>query len=197
MKLLLLSDEEDPALWDYYRPERTEGIDLILSAGDLKAEYLSFLVTMTNKPLLYVRGNHDGGYDRHPPEGCESVEDRVAAVNGLRILGLGGSVRYSDSPCQYTEREMQRRIRRLGFALWRSRGMDILLTHAPMRGWGDADDPAHRGFACFQPLLDRWKPRYLIHGHVHKRYGVNLPRTLRYGETTIVNAALGRYVLEV
>ena len=67
MKILLVSDEEDKYLWDYYRPGRLAGIDLILSAGDLKAEYLSFLVTMANRPLLYVPGNHDGDYARRPP----------------------------------------------------------------------------------------------------------------------------------
>ncbi len=198
MRLLLLSDEEDKSLWDFYQPERLAGIDMILSAGDLKAEYLSFLVTMANRPLLYVRGNHDGDYVRRPPEGCECVEDRIAVVNGLRILGLGGCLRYNQgASCQYTEREMQRRIRHLWLALHRHGGIDILLTHAPARGLGDAEDLAHRGFAAFLPLLDRWKPRYLIHGHVHKRYGVNLPRTLQYGDTTIINAAVGRYVLDI
>ena len=113
MRVLIVSDEEDPYLWDYYRPGVLDGIDLILSAGDLRAEYLSFLVTMAGCPLLYVHGNHDGGYLKAPPEGCECVEDRIATVGGLRILGLGGSVRYSGGPFQYTERQMRRRIRRL------------------------------------------------------------------------------------
>ena len=197
MRLLLLSDEEDPSLWDYYRPEKLDGIDMILSAGDLKADYLSFLVTMANRPLLYVRGNHDGDYARLPPEGCQCVEDRIAVVNNLRILGLGGSLRYNNSGCQFTEQQMRRRIRRLWLTLRIHHGVDIVLTHAPVRGYGDGDDPAHRGFEAFLPLLKRWQPRYLVHGHVHRRYGVNLPRTLQCGSTTIINAALGRYVLEI
>ena len=50
MKLLLLSDKESPYLWDYYQPGRLDGIDLILSCGDLKSNYLSFLVTMGRAP---------------------------------------------------------------------------------------------------------------------------------------------------
>ena len=73
MKILLVSDEECLYLWDYYRPGRLDGIDLILSCGDLNAEYLSFLVTMGRAPVLYVHGNHDGGYDKHPPEGCTYI----------------------------------------------------------------------------------------------------------------------------
>ena len=69
MRILTVSDEECPALWDHYAPGRLDGYDLILSAGDLKADYLSFLVTMAHAPLLYVHGNHDEGYSRRPPEG--------------------------------------------------------------------------------------------------------------------------------
>lgn len=197
MKLLLLADEEDKALWDFYQPGRLDGVDMILSAGDLKAEYLSFLVTMANRPLVYVHGNHDGDYDRRPPEGCDSAEDRIVKVNGIRILGLGGCLRYNAGKAyHYTEQEMARRIRRLYFRLRRAGGVDIVLTHAPPRGIGDAEDPAHRGFEAFLKLMERWKPRYLIHGHVHKRYGVNLERFHTYEETTVVNAAVGRYILD-
>ena len=69
MKALLVSDAESRALWDYYRPERVEGVDVIISCGDLKKEYLEFLVTMTSKPVLYVPGNHDAGYVSDPPGG--------------------------------------------------------------------------------------------------------------------------------
>ena len=136
MKILLVSDEECLYLWDYYRPGRLDGIDLILSCGDLNAEYLSFLVTMGRAPVLYVHGNHDGGYDKHPPEGCTCIEDQVVCVGGLRILGLGGSPWYSGGPHQYTEREMERRIRRLRYRLYRTGGVDIVVTHAPARGYG-------------------------------------------------------------
>ncbi len=55
MKILFLADEECPYLWDYYQPGRLDGYDLIVSCGDLKPSYLSFLVTMSNKPVLYVQ----------------------------------------------------------------------------------------------------------------------------------------------
>lgn len=162
MKILLVSDEECLYLWDYYRPGRLDGIDLILSCGDLNAEYLSFLVTMGRAPVLYVHGNHDGGYDKHPPEGCTCIEDQVVCVGGLRILGLGGSPWYSGGPHQYTEREMERRIRRLRYRLYRTGGVDIVVTHAPARGYGDEDSRPHQGFAAFLPLLDKYAPQYLV-----------------------------------
>lgn len=195
MKILLLADTEDPALWDYYSPDRVKGYDLILAAGDLKAEYLTFLVTMSNLPVFYVHGNHNAAYDHYPPEGCECIDDRLVTYRGLRILGLGGSARYSREPYQYTEREMRRRIARLRFAVWKARGVDIVLTHCPPKGYGDADDYAHRGFEAFLPMLDRWKPKALVHGHVHMTYG-DIKRELPYGETRIINA-YQRYTLEI
>lgn len=195
MKILLLADIEDPALWDYFSPDRVKGYDLILAAGDLKAEYLTFLVTMSNLPVFYVHGNHNAAYDHYPPEGCECIDDRLVTYRGLRILGLGGSALYSREPYQYTEREMRRRIARLRFAVWKARGVDIVLTHCPPKGYGDADDYAHRGFEAFLPMLDRWKPKALVHGHVHMTYG-NIKRELPYGETRIINA-YQRYTLEI
>ena len=196
MKILLISDEESPSLWDYYQPEKLSGVDLILSCGDLKREYLEFLVTMTNRPLFYVHGNHDLGFIDAPPEGCECLDDRVVDVNGLRIIGLGGCMRYHPGPLQYTEAEMARRIRRLRRSLRRTQGVDVVIAHAPPKGLGDADDPAHRGFACFRDLIDKYKPRFFIHGHVHPRYGHRLPRSFSYGETTVFNA-VGWHILEI
>ena len=196
MKLLLLSDVESPYLWDYYRPGRLAEYDLMLSCGDLKASYLSFLVTMGRSRLLYVRGNHDANYRTNPPEGCECIEDKLVTVNGLRILGLGGSLWYNGGANQYTERQMRRRLWRAGWAVRRARGVDIVLTHAPPRGYGDAEDAAHRGFECFEDFLNKYEPKYLVHGHVHMNYGRNIPRVVQHGATQIVNA-WERFVLDV
>lgn len=196
MKLLLLSDAESSYLWDYYRPGRLSEYDLIISCGDLKASYLTFLVTMGRAPLLYVHGNHDTDYSRRPPEGCECIEDRLVTVNGLRILGLGGSLMYNGAPHQYTERQMRRRLWRAGWAIRRAGGVDVVVTHAPPRGYGDAEDLAHRGFECFGEFLEKYRPRYLVHGHVHMNYGRDVPRVVRRGATQIVNA-WERYVLEI
>lgn len=197
MKLLLIADEEDPYLWEHYEPERLKDIDLILSGGDLKGEYLSFLVTMGHAPVFYVHGNHDGRYYYKPPEGCVCIEDRVVTYQGLRILGLGGSALYNGGPHQYTERAMKWRLWKVLPQIWRAGGVDIVVTHAPVRGYGDLEDDAvHRGFEVFRTWIDRWKPKYWIHGHVHLCYGPNIPRMVQYGQTSIINAC-GHYVLEL
>lgn len=196
MKILLVADKESPYYWDYYQPDRLADIDLIISCGDLNSQYLSFLVTMGRARVLYVHGNHDRGYEKHPPEGCDCIEDQLLTVNGLRILGLGGCPVYSGGPHQYTERAMARRIGKLRFKLWRAGGVDMIVTHSPAKGYGDGQDYAHRGFECFLPLLDKYQPQYLVHGHVHLNYGAKMPRTLSRGNTTIINA-YERYILEL
>ena len=196
MKLLLISDREEPYLWDYYQPGRLAGYDLILSAGDLKPSYLRFLVTMANKPLLYVPGNHDVCYASDPPEGCDCIDGVFTVCKGLRILGLGGCLWYNGKPHQYTEKQMERRIRKLRRAVKKAGGVDIILTHAPPRGFGDGDDPAHRGFECFTRLMEEYRPKYFIHGHQHLNYKSFSERVLRHGETTVINAC-GRYELEI
>lgn len=187
MKILAISDEICNSFWDYYTPGKLKPYDLIISCGDLRPQYLSFLVTMGRAPLLYVHGNHDGRYEQEPPEGCDCIEDKLVTVNGLRILGLGGSIRYNTGPHQYTERQMEKRIRRLRYALWRSGGVDIVVTHAPLAGFGDGDDRCHQGFEAFGPLLDKYKPRYFLHGHMHPNYGTDFVRKRQYNETELIN----------
>lgn len=188
MKILAVSDQESKALWDYYREGCLRDYDLILSCGDLKAEYLSFLVTMGRCPVFYVHGNHDTSYSRKPPLGCDCIDGKVVSYGGVRILGLGGSRKYGGGEHQYSEKEMRKKIRRLRFALWRAGGVDLVVTHAPIAGVGDGEDIAHRGFEAFRELLDKYQPQYLIHGHMHLSYGQDRTRERKYGETTVINA---------
>lgn len=197
MRIMVLSDIADKALWDYLDRSLLEGVDLILSCGDLPAEYLSFLTCFTHAPILYVRGNHDDGYESRPPEGCVCVEDDIYVHEGVRVLGLGGSMRYRDGANMYSEREMRRRARRLWWKLRKHGGFDILLAHAPAYGVGDQQDLPHRGFKTYIALMDRWHPRYLVHGHVHPQYGaLTFARERIYGQTTVVNA-YKRYFIEL
>ena len=117
MKILALSDEECPALWDYYTPGRLKDYDLILACGDLKASYLSFIVTMARCPVLYVPGNHDSAYAENPPQGCDCIDCQYVVYNGVRILGLGGCRKYCPGPHQYTEGQMSRRIGKIKWLL--------------------------------------------------------------------------------
>lgn len=196
MKILFLADEEAKVYWDFFKKEDFEGVDLIVSCGDLKAEYLSFLATMVPVPVLYVHGNHDAKYDKKPPEGCICIDDCIYEFKGVRILGLGGSHRYKPGPYQFTEREMAKRVRKLFWKLKFKKGFDILVTHSPARGLHDAEDMCHMGFEVFNKLIEQYRPKYFVHGHVHLNYGRQFVREDMVGETHVVNA-YEKYMLEL
>ena len=195
MKILVIADVESRSLWDFWDKSKTDGIDLILSCGDLNAEYLTFLATMTTADVLYVHGNHDDSYLKKSPEGCICVDDKIINYNGIRIFGLGGSIRYGNGHFQYTEKEMKRRIKRRRLSLLKNSGFDILLTHSPARNLNDMEDYAHRGFECFNTLIEKYQPEFFIHGHVHQNYG-NFTRTQKIGETTVINA-FEKHIIEI
>lgn len=188
MKILAIADEESKSLWDYFDKSKLEGVDLILSCGDLNPNYLSFLATFSPAPVLYIHGNHDDKYQRTPPDGCIDIENQVYVHNGVRILGLGGSVRYKPGVHQYTQRQMNQRIRKMFFQIHRAHGIDILLTHAPALGINDGEDLPHQGFAGFRKIMDRHNPYLFLHGHVHMNYRAFQNRHTVHGNTNIINA---------
>ena len=190
MRILAISDEPSQKLWGSRCREALEGVDLILSAGDLPPSYLSFLTCFTSAPVIYVHGNHDDIYEKKPPEGCLCADGKILLIGGVRLLGLGGSFRYRpDCVNMYTEPEMQSRILNLRRKLRATGGFDILLTHAPIRGVGDEDHPSHRGFECFGPLLDRYRPAVMVHGHMHQAYTAFFQRERTYNGVPVINAS--------
>ena len=80
MKILALADMESKALWDYFDRDKIQDVDLILSCGDLKASYLSFLATMVKVPLLYVHGNHDTNYNRFPLKAASALKTLFSSI---------------------------------------------------------------------------------------------------------------------
>ena len=160
MRILAIADEESKALWDFYIPDRVKDVDVIVACGDLRAEYLEFLVTMTGIPLLYVPGNHDAKYLKNPP----------------------------------TEKEMTGKVRKANNQINKNGGFDILITHAPCKGYGDLDDLAHRGFNCFNELLYRIEPPLMFHGHVHNTYqNRRFVREMRHPSGTVIVNCVDKY----
>jgi predicted phosphodiesterase len=208
-KILAVADEVDESLYG----DKLETIkpDFLVSCGDLPFEYLEYLVSRANVPLLYVPGNHDPNLKpldttwlplqaEAPvpgPQGCENLDGRVIEVGGLRVAGLGGSLRYNRGANQYTQAQMQRRA--LSLELWirlkRVRGgrkLDVLIAHAPPFGVTEAEDAAHVGFIAFQRIIRNFHPVLPVHGHIHP-YGRTLPERQING-TRIVNAVPSRVI---
>ena len=196
MKILAIADKESKYYWDFYEQGKLDGIDLIISCGDLDPNYLSFLTTFTPAPVLYVHGNHDKHYDKTPPDGCISIEDDIYVHEGVRILGLGGCLQYNMGPYQYTQKEMIQRVRKCSWKIKKHKGFDILVTHAPALGLHDDEDLCHKGFDTFNKLVEKYHPKFFVHGHVHLNYGAKFQREDVVGETRVVNA-FEKYVIEI
>lgn len=196
MKILVLADEESKYFWDFYEEGRFDGIDLVISCGDLKPHYLSFIATYTKAPVLYIHGNHDECYIDTPPEGCVCIDDSIYVYKGVRILGLGGCMQYNYGVLQYTENQMMRRVLKLIPKLLFRRGFDILVTHAPAYQFNDGEDLPHTGFKIFRKLLDKCHPKYFLHGHMHLTYNHKLPRECKYNDYTTVINGYERYIFD-
>ena len=172
------------------------GIELILACGDLPPEYLSALRHRYDAPLLYVLGNHDIRYAESPPVGCLHIHRQIVKIGKLKITGFSGSRWYNGGVNQYTEKQMARFIRKMRFSLWRSRGIDLVITHAPPRFIHDAEDPCHRGFRVFLDFIEKYQPPYLIHGHIHTLFENDSERLTRVKSTSVINS-YGYHVLEI
>jgi Icc-related predicted phosphoesterase len=191
VKILCISDTVMPQMESAANLRRRySDIELVLSCGDMPAVYLEFITSVLNVPLFYVRGNHDEAYTESPPGG-ENLHKRVIDYNGLTFVGLEGSMQYNSGKIQYTEREMMNMVLSLGprlrYRRWRDGyGADVLVTHSPVRGIHDAEDRPHTGFKAMLRFLEWYRPRYMLHGHVHTYDRRKATRTT-YIDTQIIN----------
>jgi len=204
IRILCVADEVDLLVYSSHIGERFPDIDLVLSAGDLPDEYLEYIASMLNKPLISVAGNHDRNDE---PSDCwgglrfnDGNERRgnfgrlrfgIRKENGISVLGLPGCIRYNNGQNQYTDTWMTLRIirmlpRLLLRRLIRGRSVDIILAHSPPRGIHDGGDPAHVGFSAYRWLIRLARPYYFIHGHVHL-YDLQALREITYGDTSVIN----------
>lgn len=210
MKILCISDHEDRLIYSHVVKIRFGDVDLVLSSGDLNMEYYGYIVSSLNIPLLFVFGNHNlkrigdykRSYENHniyefkikPKQsfGSTYVGGKSKKVKGLIIAGLGGCMKYNDGINQYTEFEMFINILKLIPKLFLNKilfgkYLDILLTHAPPFGIHDEKDRCHRGFKVFLWFMRMFKPKYLIHGHIHL-YDLNRKRVTKYNNTYVINS---------
>ncbi len=169
---------------------RYNDIELIVSCGDMPAYYLEFMTSVLNVPLFYVRGNHDESYTERPPGG-EDLNNRVLKYKGLTFAGLEGSISYNRGNIQYSDSDMLMNVIRMAPKLWyrrwrKGRGLDILVAHSPPRGIHDLPDLTHTGFKSFLQFMDWYRPRYLVHGHVHTWDRRNIVET-DYSATHVMN----------
>lgn len=210
MKILCVADHRSPIVYSTGIKERFKEVDLVLGAGDLPMDYYGYIVSSLNKKLLFVFGNHNlKHYKRFNGTSSAQAFDPSSfqqhffgstfiggkifreKKTGLIIAGMGGSINYNNGENQYTDAKMYLKLFKLiPRLLWNKvfygRYLDIFLTHSPPKGYNDKEDPCHRGFKSFLWFLEKFKPQFLIHGHIHL-YDRNEPREVQFKETRIIN----------
>jgi Icc-related predicted phosphoesterase len=202
LKILAVTDQVVDSLHSPNVKKRFGDVDLIISCGDLPYGYLDFLMTVLGKPLYFVHGNHDKDYEYTEtgkrslgPQGAISLDMRgVKGPGGLILAGLEGSIRYDEAAGhQYTQEQMDRRATQLATRLLPNRlrygrYLDIFVAHSPPFGVGDGPDPAHIGFRAFNTLIEKFKPRLMLHGHQHRYYGpYGVAPSTQLGATRVIN----------
>jgi len=216
LKILCISDQVDTQVYSPRIKERFKDVDFILSAGDLPLDYLDFIISNLNKPLFFVFGNHHteelNNYKKRWDTplyqgikeylGCGAIYlgTKVKKDGDFIVAGFGGSMRYNNGPNQYTNFEMYMEIfkiipRLLWNRLVHGRFLDVLLTHAPPKGIHDKNDKCHNGFKSFLWFMKVFKPKYLVHGHIHL-YDLNDIRSTKWNNTTVVNA-FSHYIIDL
>ena len=162
----------DVHAWDsFHMPELSpDDYDVVLTLGDIQEETLDRIWWMGRGiPHQYgVPGNHDP----EDPAGLDNLHCRVVTVQGFRIGGFGGSLKYKEHPNHYTEREVAKRMKKMP-------PVDIFISHAPPRATSLKEDRIHRGFEAFDDYIVRCAPRYWLHGHLDEDY------TAQVGATTV------------
>jgi Icc-related predicted phosphoesterase len=128
--------------------------------------------------------------------GCTSVDRRLIILGGKKVVGFSGSRWYNGNINQYTEEQMGGFIRKLRFTLWRNKGLDVVLTHAPPRHIHDAEDLCHRGFRSFRGFIDKYRPRHFLHGHIHALFHSEEERRTSLDSTQVINC-YGYHLLEI
>lgn len=229
MKILIVSDQIDPFIYNYAIKDLFKDVECVLCAGDLPMDYIDFIVSTLNKPTYFIFGNHNlkeyNYYHAYLPKdrqtsateyhscgaiyaGFKVITDKTIKWTNpknnkqtpLLIAGVSGSRDYNHGLNQFTETQMKFKLlkmvpRLLLNKLIYGRYIDIFLTHATPRHVHDHEDNCHKGFKCFNKFIKRFKPTYMVHGHIHL-YDPNEPRISVYENSIIVNA-YGHYVIDI
>ena len=179
LKILTVGDKETNLIKTSGIKQRFGDVDFVISCGDLSYYYLEYIVSMLDIPLYFVRGNHARKVEysmegnRTRPWGADDLHRRcIRSSSGVLLAGIEGSIRYSDSPFQYTQGEMWQMVFELipKFLINRvryGRYLDIFVSHAPMWGVHDKDDLPHTGIKAFRWLVTVFQPLLHLHGHIH------------------------------
>jgi Icc-related predicted phosphoesterase len=185
MRILVVSDihGSDKAMDEIRRKVKACTPDILVVCGDIthfgpSSQAREFLDSV-NIPTLAVPGNCD------PTDVITAIEDSKAEtlhrrgvdVMGEHFAGLGGASRSPNGlPMEFSEERIYCFLDEV------MRPGSILVTHCPAYGRNDLTKDAHLGSRAILSIVEKYKPKLALSGHVHQARGV-----MEEGGTTFVN----------
>ena len=174
MKVLVIADRR-PRI-NIAGVVQKEGIELIITLGDLSRADILELKDIQDVPKIGVYGNHDSG--TYMPElAIADMHLKIWDYKGLRFGGFQGCVRYKENPdaIMFTQEEATQLMANFP-------AVDVFLSHCPPRGINDEEEVAHQGFDALLEYIERTPPKVLLHGHT---YPTEETAVRQHGQTKI------------
>lgn len=179
--------------------------DVFIHAGDLMTtgypddwkNQLEWLSKLPHKMKIYVPGNHDFHMVNYPGPALQDLRKA-----GVICVGLPGNLQYSvrklpngmllmglpfvknlprwafDATEEYVSEYLSEMVHIYGEP-------DIVVSHSPIEGIMDGSPAYKSGFTVYKKFLEKYNPKFWIHGHIHEEYG-----KVVYKNTEIYNVAL-------
>jgi len=198
VRILAVSDELDPSLWEHFDRTALGPVDVLVSCGDLPPDYLSYLEGSLRVPLLVVVGNHDLD-DAWRHQAARLLPARRGDTELVREAGQW--IALLDWPGGDAARDgsQERGAWRQAIGVWlaarlRGRRPTLVASHVAPHDAGDTPDPYHRGFRAYRWLAERVQPALWLHGHTTP--AVVAERVTHIGSTTCVNVT-GAYLIQL
>lgn len=90
MKILCVSDEIDPFIYNSAVKQVFGDVDAVLCAGDLPMDYIDFIVSTLNKPTYFVFGNHNlKEYKYYHKDKASSTVSYANSIQAAAMHGHG------------------------------------------------------------------------------------------------------------
>lgn len=147
--------------------EMFQEIDAIIMLGDI--DYRDYFILRNyipeEIPVYGIRGNHDAQIQLED-YGIQDIHGKLIEVNGIRIVGWEGSLKYKPSAVGFTQDESKDFAKMLIKAY--GKNVDYLFSHdAPYNI--DTVDTAHKGLKGISEYMTKTRCKN-IHGHFHQSY---------------------------
>ncbi len=166
MKILLLADAKP----EIPLKELSKDCELIILLGDLFYDWIRELNEI-DLPKIGIHGNHEE----------EGILEKVGAIDlhlkifehkGITFTGFDGDMAYvfAENDLPYRENTNSQKLKSELELLKKHPKVDVFISHWP--SFGTLDIPhvvGHRGLKAFRTYIDKVKPKYHFHGHIHKK----------------------------